>query len=202
MRTDVYTIGHSDLKIESFIEHLIQHNINAIADVRSSPYSRMQPQFNRESLKRVLQQNNITYVFLGKELGARSEQPECYRNGKVQFDILAKQPIFLQGLDRIMKGIEKHNVALMCAERDPLNCHRTILVSRQLHNCGITVKHILYDGNIELHSSVERRLLESLNIYEDDLFVSRSELISNAYTKWGERIAYVAESSDNEEWRK
>lgn len=200
MNGEVYTIGHSDLSIESFVEHLQRNGITALTDVRSSPYSRMQPQFNREMLKSDLQKNNIAYVFLGKELGARSEQPECYINGKVQFDILARQPLFLDGLDRVINGLEKHRIVLMCSEKDPLNCHRTILVARQLHNRGITVKHILYDGSIEPHSALERRLLKSLKMEVLDLFRSETEVVYDAYMKWGERIAYVSETSDNEGW--
>lgn len=200
MNSEIYTIGHSDLSIAAFIEHLHRNGITTLSDVRSSPYSRLHPQFNREPLKRELQQNNIGYVFLGKELGARSEQPECYINGKVQFEILARQPLFLQGLNRVIKGLEQHRIALMCSEKDPLNCHRTILVARQLHNRGITVQHILYDGSLEPHEALERRLLKSLKMESLDLFRSESEIIFDAYEKWGERIAYVAESSDSEGW--
>jgi len=199
VNTEVYTIGHSDHSIASFIEHLQRNRITALADVRSSPYSRMQPQFNRESLNLELQLNNIAYVFLGKELGARTEQLECYVNGKVQFDILARQPLFLHGIDRVIHGLAQHNIALMCSEKEPLNCHRATLVARQLYSRGITVKHILYDGSIELHQDLEKRLLKSLKM-EPDLFRSESEIIVDAYEKWGDRIAYVADVSDNEEW--
>lgn len=200
MTAEIYTIGHSDLTIESFIGNLQRNGITALTDVRSNPYSRMQPQFNRETLKRDLQQNHIAYLFLGKELGARSEQPECYINGKIQFEILARQPLFLQGLDRVIGGLEKYQIALMCSEKDPLNCHRTILVARQLHNRGISVNHILYDGSIESHSALERRLLKTLKMEVLDLFRSEDEVVFDAYLKWGDRIAYVAESTDNEGW--
>jgi uncharacterized protein (DUF488 family) len=194
----IFTIGHSDLTIGDFVDHLLLYEITALVDVRSSPYSRSQPQYNKEFLKRVLQKNNISYVSLGKELGARSEQPECYKNGKVQFDILEKQPLFLQGISRVIKGLTKYRIALMCAEKDPLNCHRTILVSRHLYNHGIAVNHILYNGLIETHSSLEKRLLECLKIEDDDLFLSYNEIIAIAYKRWGERVAYVAESPNNE----
>jgi uncharacterized protein (DUF488 family) len=197
---EVFTIGHSDLGVETFIAHLQLNHISAIVDVRSSPYSRMQPQFNREALKRDLQKNNISYLFFGKELGARSEQPECYINGRVQFDILATQPLFLEGIDRIIKGTFQYCIALMCSEKDPLNCHRTILVARQLCNRGIGIKHILYDGSIELHYDLEKRLLKKLKMEELDLFRSESEIVSDAYSKWSDRIAYVDESTDNEGW--
>ena len=84
MTNAVYTIGHSTHSIEKLIELLKQQSISAVSDVRSRPYSRMNPQFNRESLKQALRTANIQYVFLGKELGARSEDRRCYRNGQVQ----------------------------------------------------------------------------------------------------------------------
>jgi len=198
MTAEVFTIGHSSHTIEAFIDLLHLHAITGLADVRSSPYSRMCPQFNREQFKAVLEKHNIAYVFLGKELGARSEQSECYKNGKVQFDILARQPLFLKGLDRVMNGMEKYRITLMCAEKDPISCHRTILVSRQLHNRGIVVKHIHYDGSIETHSQVEKRLLENLNMEERDLFRSEKEILDEAYIKWGDRIAYEEHSLVNE----
>ena len=193
MNSEIYTIGHSDLTIAAFVEHLLRNRITTLSDVRSSPYSRLHSQFNREPLKRELLQNNIGYAFLGKELGARSEQPECYINGKVQFDILARQPLFLEGLNRVIKGLEKYRIALMCSEKDPLNCHRTILVAHQLHNRGIAVKHILYDGSVEPHDALEKRLLRTLKMEPVDLFRSEQEIIGDAYLQWGERIAYVLE---------
>ena len=166
-----------------------------MTDVRSNPYSRLYPQFNRETLKRKLQQNNIGYVFLGKELGARSEQPECYINGKINFELLARQPLFILGLNRVIKGLEQYRIALMCSEKDPLNCHRTILVARQLHERGISVKHILYDGRVETHEELEKRLLISMKMESLNLFRSEREIIVDAYETWGEQIAYVAELS-------
>ena len=199
MAGQVYTIGHSDLKIEIFIDHLLLNGITAVADVRSSPYSRMQPQFNRELLKSALEKSNIAYVFLGKELGARSEQSECYKNGKVQFEILARQPLFIQGIDRVVKGLNKYTVALMCTEKDPLNCHRTILVSRHLFENNFEITHILYDGSTESHSQLEKRLLKALRMDADDLFLSWHDIITRGYSKWGDKIAYTLESSNDEE---
>lgn len=193
MNAEIYTIGHSNHSSIALIALLQQHGITAVADVRSTPYSRMQPQFNRESLKRALQEQGIAYVFLGKELGARSEQAECYIGGKVQFDILARQPLFLQGLDRLINGLNEYRISLLCAEKDPLDCHRTVLVARQLHNRGIVVKHIHYDGTLETHADVEQRLLETLKLTERNLFRSDEEIMADAYAQWGERIAYVAE---------
>src|ERR1700733_525129 len=107
MTNRVYTIGHSTHSIERFIELLTAANINAVSDVRSRPYSRMNPQFNREPLKNVLRAANIKYVFLGKELGARSDDPSCYRNGQVQYDLLAQTEVFKQGIERVREGSKK-----------------------------------------------------------------------------------------------
>src|SRR6266446_5531061 len=126
----VYTIGHSTHTIEKLIALLKDHGITALCDVRSQPYSRMNPQFNREPLKQALRDSGILYVFLGAELGARSEDKSCYRNGQVQYDLLARTDLFKRGIERVKDGAHRYRLALMCAEKEPLDCHRTILVSR------------------------------------------------------------------------
>src|SRR5437773_2453789 len=116
---EVFTIGHSAHDLEHFTALLVRHNVTAVADVRSMPYSRVNPQFNRETLKQHLLRAGIAYVFLGKELGARSEDPSCYVNGKVQYGLLAETDLFRKGLDRVCVGMHKYRLALMCAEKDP-----------------------------------------------------------------------------------
>lgn len=190
MSYTIFTIGHSTHPIDRFITLLKQHGITALCDVRSKPYSRMNPQFNRETLKQTLIANNIEYVFLGKELGARSDDPSCYVCGKVRYDLLAQTGLFQNGLDRIRKGIQQYRLALMCAEKDPLECHRTILVARYLEVLGIAVAHIREDGSVENHSHAISRLLQQLKLSEHDMFRSRDEVIDDAYRLQGERIAY------------
>src|SRR5690242_12243720 len=104
----VYTIGHSTHPLDRFIALLKRHEITAIADIRSKPYSRMNPQFNREELRVALRTEGITYVFLGKELGARTDDPSCYHEGKVQYDRLARTDLFQQGLERVREGAQKY----------------------------------------------------------------------------------------------
>ncbi len=186
----VYTIGHSTHSTEALIELLAKHAITAIADVRSRPYSRFNPQFNRESLKSELRRSDIAYVFLGNELGARSEDSHCYVGGKVQYELLAQTEIFQKGLQRIEKGAAKQRIALLCAEKDPLTCHRAILVCRHLVDRGIEAQHILEDGRLESHDDALSRLLRELGIAEPQLFRSRDELILEAYSRRGEQIAY------------
>ena len=190
MQQTVFTIGHSTHTQERFIELLKLHGITALCDVRSKPYSRTNPQFNREELKESLCSSGIAYVFLGKELGARSEDPRCYENGKVQYDRLAATELFRCGVEQVREGMEKYRIALMCAEREPLECHRTILVARHLTTDGIDVHHIHADGRLESHVDAVSRLMRQLNMHEDDMFRSREELLADAYKKQEERIAY------------
>lgn len=190
MNLTVYTIGHSTHPAEKVIDLLCRHRISAVADVRSRPYSRMSPQFNRESFAATLKTAGIAYVFLGRELGARSEDRSCYVRGKVQYDLLARTEFFQAGIQRLIQGITKHRVALMCAEKDPLACHRGILVCRNLVARGVGVEHILEDGRIENHDDALSRLLRELGLPEGDLFRSRDEFLEEAYSKRGEQIAY------------
>jgi uncharacterized protein (DUF488 family) len=189
----VYTVGHSNYPPERFLELLTLHGIALVGDVRSRPYSRMNPQFNRENLNRMLSAGGIAYLFLGRELGARSEDPACYSGGKVQYDRLARTELFRQGLERVCESLKTHRLALMCAEKDPLECHRTILVSRELRRRGVAVRHILEDGALESHEDTLTRLRGKLKLPEYDLFSTPEEVIEEAYRRQGERIAYQYE---------
>jgi uncharacterized protein (DUF488 family) len=192
MTKELYTIGHSTHSTEKFVELLTQHSITAVCDVRSHPYSKFNPQFNRESLQKELKEYAITYVFLGEELGARSSDPNCYINGRVQYHALAQSDLFQQGLTRLRKGMETYRIALMCAEKDPITCHRTILICRQLRADNIDIKHILEDGSIENNARSEERLLQVLKLPPGDLFTTVEEYIERAYDLQGEKIAYSA----------
>ncbi|MBA3024614.1 MAG: DUF488 domain-containing protein [Gammaproteobacteria bacterium] len=190
MSSEVFTIGHSTHTIEKFIALLSAHGIQAVADVRSSPFSKFNPQFNRENLQNSLKASGIRYVFLGNELGARSKDPACYVADKVQFDRLAQTTLFQSGLDRVIEGANSYRIALMCAEKDPLDCHRTILVARELVKQGVTINHILEDGSLESHTESIARLVTSLGMSLDDMFISRDEIIEQAYSRQANRVAY------------
>ena len=192
---EVLTIGHSNHTIERFIELLCQHRVTAVADVRSSPYSQMHAQFNREALAAALKQEGIAYSFLGRELGGRPADRTCYENGRVQYRRVAATPIFRSGLDRILAGVESYRIALMCAEREPLECHRTLLVTPELEKAGITVLHVHVDGRTESHSDAMGRLLDLFRLADEDLFRSRSELIEEARYRQQERVAFAEKPS-------
>jgi uncharacterized protein (DUF488 family) len=199
----VFTIGHSTHTIERFVGLLRQHGVTAVADVRSVPYSRFQPQFNRETLAAALKGRGIAYVFLGKELGARSEDKTCYENGQVQYRRLAKTEAFRSGLERVRLGSGNHRITLMCAEREPLECHRTLLVGHELAASGVPVVHIHDDGRLESHADAMKRLVTLVGLPDHDLFRSQSELIEQACAAQEKRVAYVdvhaAQAADPDE---
>ncbi len=198
MKGVVFTIGHSTQPLARFIGLLKQHRITVLADVRSKPYSRMNPQFNRVNLMMALKKNGIAYVFLGKELGARSTDRSCYENGKVQYSRLARTELFEAGLARVREGSKQHCIALMCAEKEPLECHRTILVSRYLTDAGMDVWHILWDGRTENHADSISRLIRELHLPESDMFMSRHDVIAEAYRLQGARIAFSQATSPDD----
>lgn len=187
----IYTIGHSTLAMEEFIHLLKLHSVDVVADVRSNPYSKYQPQFNRESLHRDLRGSSIDYVFLGAELGARSTDPNCYVDGRVQYDLLALAPGYIRGIDRLVTDSKSHTIAVMCSEKEPLECHRTVLVARSLIERSTDVSHILSNGAVEPHDDTLSRLLWQLDMPEDELFRTRSEILEEALKRQEQKIAYI-----------
>lgn len=200
----LFTIGHSNHSLESFLALLQQHRITALADVRSHPYSKYLPHFNQNQLERYLKKHGIAYVFLGKELGARPDIPECYIKGKAIYEKIAETENFKTGLKRIVKGLENYQIALMCAEKDPLTCHRAVLICQHLKLFSLEIKHINFDGNIENHNELEIRMLKVNNLNNEELAgqlslfgnnidreLTQEERIKKAYHEQGLKIAYV-----------
>ena len=193
----ILTIGHSTHSAEAFLALLRQHDVEAVADVRSSPFSRFNPQFNRLPLEQFLKANSIRYVFLGKELGARSDDRSCYDHGRVQYSRLAQTALFQSGLDRVLQGAARYRVALMCAEKEPLECHRTLLVTKALAARGQKVLHIHADGRLETHEAAMERLLTLTGVPDEDMFLTRDELLSKALARQEEQVAYVDEAQES-----
>ena len=190
----ILTVGHSTHTLEAFVALLKLHDVTALADVRSAPFSRFNPQFNKDAIERSLKAHGIKYVFLGRELGARSDDRSCYENGRVQYGRLARTELFRSGIERVMQGAEEHCIALMCAEKEPLDCHRTLLVARALEEKGVAVIHILADGRLESQGDAMVRLLAVVGLPRDDFFQSRPDLIAQALTRQEERVAFVDEN--------
>ena len=190
--SEVFTIGHSNHPATAFLALLHQHRVNAVADVRSAPYSRFNPQFNRKALQRELAEADIAYVYLGRELGGRSDDPACYREGRICYERVAETRNFKDGLRRLAEGMAKHRIALMCAEKEPLHCHRTLLVGQALDVGGVAVSHIHADGRLEGHTSAMDRLLDAASLpTEDDLLAqSRADLVVAAIRRQTARVGY------------
>lgn len=190
MDKEIYTIGHSSHTLEYFFSLLTRHGIESVVDVRSAPYSKWQPQYNKASLEIELPKANIQYLFMGKELGGRGADKSCYRDGRVQFDLLAQSPLFREGLSRLIENLSHHKMVIMCAEQEPLDCHRTLLIGKALRESGIQIHHIHADGSIESQTDAMMRLLDKWKMPAVSLFESTEELIQQAYKRQEELIAY------------
>lgn len=191
-RHPILTIGHSTHPLDGFIALLKQHEVTALADVRSAPYSRFNPQFNREPLEQGLKSAGIAYAYLGRELGGRSDDPSCFLNGRVQYDRLAQTEYFRSGIERVLRGSRDHRIALMCAEKEPLDCHRTLLVARALAELGVEVQHILADGHLEPHDVAMERLLRLHGLSNPELFSrTRDERVAEAVALQASKVAYA-----------
>jgi uncharacterized protein (DUF488 family) len=181
--------------LEAFVLLLRQHEVDVLADVRSAPYSRFSPQFNRKSLEQDLPAHGIRYVFFGRELGGRPDDPSCYEAGRVRYQHVAATESFRSGIERVLREADGCHVALMCAEREPLECHRTLLVSPALIERGVRVAHILGDGRVEAHEAAMERLLDIVGLPHQDLFRTRDELVTEALRRQEERVGYVEKTA-------
>ena len=199
----VLTIGHSRHPTETFIDLLQRQGVTAVADIRAAPYSRFNPQFNRETLAGNLDGRGIAYVFLGRELGGRSEDPACYDGGRINYERLGGTNSFQEGLDRVAQGATAHRIALMCAEKEPLECHRSLLVAPALEARGVSVAHIRSEGGLEFHVDAMRRLLTlhglQDSIESQGLFPrSFAERIQEAIVRQARRYAHRNETRTND----
>ena len=195
----VFTIGHSNHSFEAFSDLLRQHEIDVIADVRSTPFSRFNPHFNRNALHKMLSDNGMAYLFLGHELGGRPSDPSCYdENGRVQYNRLAKTPSFHTGVNQILKKANRRRIALMCSEKEPLNCHRTLLIAKALEERGVSVAHILADGDVENYQASLNRLIGILKLPPNgDMFRSRTDVTKEALNRWTRKMAFVDKKMAN-----
>jgi uncharacterized protein (DUF488 family) len=186
----IFTIGHSNHSSDKFVGLLKDHEISAVVDVRSSPYSQFCPHFNQDPLRKFLNEKDIHYVFMGEELGARRSEKTCYIDGKVQYDKIAEQPLFHRGIERMKEGAKRMKIAMMCSEKDPLTCHRTILIARVIKGEFSPINHILEDGSLENHNDAESRLLKEHKLENADLFMSNEQRLMKVYADRERIIAY------------
>jgi uncharacterized protein (DUF488 family) len=197
---DLFSIGHSNIAAAQFIAMLRAAGVEAIADVRSLPASRFCPWFSQKNLMPLLAGENFGYLFFGETLGGRPRDPALYCDGIADYEAMAKAPSFQAGIDRVLAEAAHHRLCLMCSEREPLECHRCLLVARALAARGATIGHILPDGAIEAHVTTERRLIELVEPAGGDLFVTGlNERLAAAYRRRARAVAYRANDRDNKD---
>jgi uncharacterized protein (DUF488 family) len=192
---DLFSIGHSNIPADRFVALLRDASVNAVADVRSTPYSRFFPWFSRKPLEKRLAAEGIAYLSYGESLGGRPRGQSLYRDGVADYDAMARSAEFRDGLEGLQNDAGNRRVCLMCAEREPLDCHRCLLVARALSQQGLSIGHILHDGAIEAHAVTEQRLMD-WSAAGDDLFVTgQAQRLAAAYQRRARAVAYRGRSS-------
>jgi len=193
----IFTIGHSTHEIGYFLDLLKSHGINCVVDVRTLAASRFNPQYNKAKLSESLKDNGITYIHMPEEFGARHADPALQTNGRVDFDKVRKSEAFNKGVERLNHGVNKgFTIALMCAEADPLECHRFSLISFALKD-DFEVYHILKDNSVITNLDLEQELLKKYKkkLLTSDLFQSAhtyQERVRAAYKLQNEEIGWTA----------
>lgn len=201
----IFTVGHSILEFDNFVALLKDHGVGLVADVRSTPQSARLPHFSMPAIEKLLQAEHLDYLFLGEELGGRPDDADAYRpNGLVDYRARRKSYAFRAGLDRLRKELEGRPVAMMCAEEDPLECHRFLMICPELVHHGISPQHIRKGSRIETQEAAENRLLAGTGfaaVTADTLFASvRTEVLDDAYRVQAERFAFRAKPFVVDTW--
>jgi len=191
----LFTVGHSILGFDNFAALLKDHNVEIVVDVRSLPQSARLPHFSSPAFERLLQSEHLDYLFLGEELGGRPDDADAYRpDGVVDYRVRRKSYAFQAGLNRLEKELEGRSVAMMCAEEDPLECHRFLMVCPELIKSGVRPVHIRKGSRIETQEAAENRLLAGTGfgaVAANTLFPeARTEALENAYRLQAERFAF------------
>ena len=177
---DLLSVGHSKHPIEGFIDLLTSHSVGAVVDVRSSPWSSYNPHFNRQNLEYSLGEAGVSYVFLGDSLGGRPRTEELYDDGgHALYGEMAKTDEFHEGVDRLLGGARRFNVAMMCSEEDPANCHRFLLVTRVLYQLGKKIGHIRGSGRL-----VRTEEVSTFKDWADPDYVENSLFGGTARSSW------------------
>lgn len=195
-KNKIYTIGYTSFNISKFVEVLKNNGITCLVDVRSSPFSGFYPEYNKNTLEVTLKNNNILHRNYIDEFGARQEDRAYYhREGYLDFNKFILSENFKSGVSKIEKGIDMgYTFCLMCAETDPLRCHRSIMVGRGLKESGLSVHHILKNEGIETHEQLEHRLMEIHNKNND-----RNQLSLFSESKSHEELLQLAYDLQNKE---
>ncbi len=187
---DLFSIGHSKIPAARLAAMLQDAAVTAVADIRSVPNSRWFPWFSQKALAAQLNGLGIAYTAMGDTLGGRPRDESLYRDGVADYEAMANEPEFRAGLDRLQEIMVRSRVCLMCAEREPLDCHRCLLVARRLAERGLTIGHILHDGTVEPHAATEQRLLAREGDAGDLFAAGQDERLAAAYLRRARAVAF------------
>lgn len=199
---EIYTIGYSCFNIEDFIEILKINKISCLVDVRSNPYSKFHVDYNKNNLQNILKNNGIIYRNYKVEFGARQEDLQYYTDGYLDFFKYTKSKSFMKGVKKIEAGMKmNYTFVFMCAEKDPITCHRNIMVARKFHTLGYLVKNIISDGSYELQEDIEKRLVEEyfpdrnqISLFSESL--SWNDMVEKSYKYRNSEIGYRIDNID------
>ena len=201
---EIYTIGHSNYTMERLIDMLEYYNINCVVDIRGTPYSKYNIQFDKETIRYTLTNAGFVYIYMGKELAAKRIRKNSYNNeGYSNFEEVIKEEEFKRGVERLKNGCEKgYKIILLGAIQDPIRCHRSILVGRELVKNDFDVKHILDDYSIVTQDDIEEMLLNKYfsnrnQITIEDLTgnsLNNEEMINEGYKLANREIGYRIEN--------
>jgi len=169
----IRTIGHSNHPIQRFVELLKAGDVERLVDVRSMPWSRRFPQFGRDRLAKSLAEAGIAYTWEGEALGGKPKAGGGYGEAAARAE-------FKDAIGRLIAECANTKLCLMCAEKEPMDCHRTILVSRRLAEHGVPIEHLLADGTAKPHAEIEEVLLKKAG-GGADLFEDRDAQLVRAY---------------------
>lgn len=200
---DIFTIGHSNYSVDRLIDMLSLYHINCVVDIRGTPYSKYNIQFNKETIKQTLAEKGYVYIYMGKEFAAQREDKSLYtEEGYADFEKVIYDKDFLKGIERLRAGCDKgYRIALMGAKQDPINCHRCILLGRALREAGFNLKHILDDSTLGSQEEMEERLFEKYYSKKDQITLehfmgiepSKEEKIKKCYKESNKEIGYRVE---------
>lgn len=203
---EIYTVGHSNYSVDRLIDMLKKYDINCVVDIRGTPYSKYNVQYNKETIRNTLISAGFVYIYMAKELAAKRENKESYnKEGYSDFEKVCKEEDFLAGIERLKNGcIKGYRIALLGAMQEPIRCHRSILVGRALREYGFEVKHILHDYSIASQDDIEDMLLDKYFSNRNELTIdellgnkmSREDMIKEGYRRANKEIGYRIEHLD------
>lgn len=203
IKIEIYTLGHSNYPFDKFIEILKKYDINCVVDIRSTPYSKYNTQYNKEFLHETLKNLGYTYIYMADEFGAKRKTKVSYNDeGYADFDKVILEDEFKRGIERLKVGCSKnYKIVLLGAMQEPIRCHRAILLGKELIKAGFDVKHIMHEGDLKVQSELEEQLLEKYfedrnQLTIDSLLgnsISREDMIKEGYKLANKEIGYRIE---------